>query len=303
MGVLQRDLGDGSIASGGAMLPLLESEALLAALAVPRSGEVFDLDAGRWSGMPILDVHPPYVQTTYRTPRGAEVDGDLRARLGPNSERLGVITEWVSTSCHAGTHIDALCHITTDGQWFGGHREADSLGDFGATSGDAAAIAPIISRGVLIDVAAHLGGDPLDAGQAVTEDHLKSALAATGVALSPGDAVLVRTGYMAVWGSDEQCRARHYGAGIDRGAARWLAEHEPCVVGSDTENLEQVPSADPTCPLPAHVELLVRRGIHIIELLYLEALGRAKAYEFLFVCLPLRLRGATGSMVRPVAIT
>ena len=96
---------------------------------------------------------------------------------------------------------------------------------------------------------------------------------------------------------------RHYGAGIDRGAARWLAEQQPCVVGSDTENLEQVPSTDPTCPLPAHVELLVTRGIHIIEMLYLEALGRAKAYEFLFVCLPLRLRGATGSMVRPVAVT
>src|ERR1700742_3397475 len=116
MGVLQRDLGDGSIQSDDSLRPRQDPEAVLAALALPRKGEVFDLDAGRWPGMPILDVHPPYVQTTYRTPRGAEVDGDLRARFGPNRERLGVITEWFATSCHAGTHIDALCHITTDGR-------------------------------------------------------------------------------------------------------------------------------------------------------------------------------------------
>jgi kynurenine formamidase len=280
-----------------------EPSALLAALALPRKGDVFDLDAGRWPGMPILDTHPPFVQTTYRTPRGAKVDGDLAQRFGGNSEEMGVITELISASMHSGTHIDALCHITTHGRWFGGGSESDSLGDFGAQTGDAAAIAPIISRGVLIDIAASLGSDPLDAGQAITASHLQAALHAQGSELAPGDAVLLRTGYMTVWGTDHAHRTRHYGAGIDRGAAVWLAERRPCVVGSDTENLEQVPTSDPTCPLPAHVELLVKRGIYVMELLYLEALAEAKAYEFLFVCLPLRLRGATGSMVRPVAVT
>src|ERR1700749_1372156 len=122
MGVLQRDLGDGSIQSDDSLRPRQDPEAVLAALALPRDGEIFDLDAGRWPGMPILDVHPPYVQTTYRTARGAEEDGDLPARFGPTAEGMGVITELVSTSCHAGPHTDALCHITTDGRWFGGHH-------------------------------------------------------------------------------------------------------------------------------------------------------------------------------------
>jgi kynurenine formamidase len=75
------------------------------------------------------------------------------------------------------------------------------------------------------------------------------------------------------------------------------------VIGSDTEDLECVPAANPSEVLPVHVELITRRGIHIIELLYLEQLAASAAYEFLFICLSLRVRGATGSMVRPIAIT
>jgi kynurenine formamidase len=276
--------------------------ARIAALSLPTKGAVFDLDAGRWPGMPILDVHPPYVQTTYRTPRGARIDGDMARRYGANPAQMGVITEWISASSHSGTHIDARCHITTGGTWFGGVAEDDALGDFGAKTGDAASIPPIISRGVLIDAAAHLGVDRLPGGQPITVGDLEGALEAQRVGLDRGDAVLIRTGYMAVWGRDETAAALHYGAGIDREAARWLAAHEPCAIGADTENLEQVPTTDATCPLPAHVELLVKRGIYIIELLYLEALANARVYEFLFLCLPLRLRGATGSMVRPVAV-
>jgi kynurenine formamidase len=54
--------------------------------------------------------------------------------------------------------------------------------------------------------------------------------------------------------------------------------------------------------LPGHLLLLVRAGIPIIENLNLEELAAAKVHEFLFVCLPLKMRGATGSPVRPIAI-
>jgi kynurenine formamidase len=279
-----------------------EADDLIAALAFPQEGTVFDLDAGRWPGMPVLDVHPPYIQTTYRTPRGAAIDGDLQARYGPNSDEMGVITELFSASTHTGTHIDALCHITIKGQWFGGGSESSSLGDFGARIGDAASIAPIICRGVLMDIPALLQVDVLAAGQKISKQELEAALERQQIRLAPGDAVLVRTGYMTVWSGEESRRAQHYGAGIDRTAAAWLADHRPCLVGADTENLDQIPSSDLRSPLPAHDELLVKRGIHIIELLYLEALAEAAAYEFLFICLPLRLRGATGSMVRPIAV-
>lgn len=54
--------------------------------------------------------------------------------------------------------------------------------------------------------------------------------------------------------------------------------------------------------MPVHRVLLVDNGIHIVEHLDLENLSQSGVTEFLFVMLPLRIVGGTGSPVRPVAI-
>ena len=69
-----------------------------------------------------------------------------------------------------------------------------------------------------------------------------------------------------------------------------------------TPSLEVLPSPDPESPHPVHLEALINRGVFILEMVYLEQLARDHVYEFAFICLPLRIRGATGSWVRPVAI-
>ncbi len=114
--------------------------------------------------------------------------------------------------------------------------------------------------------------------------------------------MLVRTGYMAYWPHDLEGAGRHFSAGLTPDAAIALAERGAVAIGSDTEGLEVLPEVDPADVFPVHIALLVERGVHIIELLYLEDLARDGRHEFLFVCLPLRIRGATASMVRPVAI-
>ena len=114
--------------------------------------------------------------------------------------------------------------------------------------------------------------------------------------------MLVRTGYMAYWPHDLEGAGRHFSAGITADAAVALAEGGAVAIGSDTEGLEVLPEVDPEDVFPVHIALLVERGVHIVELLYLEDLARDRRHEFLFVCLPLRIRGATASMVRPVAI-
>jgi len=75
-------------------------------------------------------------------------------------------------------------------------------------------------------------------------------------------------------------------------------------VGADNVAWDEpgVVDADLKVTLPVHVILLVHFGIYIIENLFLEDLARDQCYEFTFVCLPLKLRGATGSPVRPIAI-
>jgi kynurenine formamidase len=90
---------------------------------------------------------------------------------------------------------------------------------------------------------------------------------------------------------------RQPGVGLE--AAIWLADRGIVALGADTAGTEPLPLVDVTRTV--HAALLVERGIYLIENLWLEELAARECYESLFVCLPLRLRGATASWVRPVA--
>jgi len=117
--------------------------------------------------------------------------------------------------------------------------------------------------------------------------------------IEPNDAVLVRTGYMGVW--PEAGSQDFHGAGsrtrrpcTSRIVERWSLEPTPSPWRSFLRWWRESPSV--------HIELLNKRGIHIMEMVYLEELARDKVYEFLFVTSPLKIRGASGSMVRPLAV-
>ena len=249
------------------------------ALALVGRGEIYDLESGRWPSMPVLPVHPPFVITSYRTSRGFRNQRDAKTSYGRDIGQTGVNTELVIGSVHTGTHIDALCHVTcgVDARGHGGYDENESMGDFGALTAEASSIPPFS------------GTRPSIASRSEVE-------------IRAGDAVLFRTGYMSVWGVDDATADGHYGAGIGIEVARELGERGVVLVGADTEALERAPALDENDPLPVHVELLIKRGIFILELACLEDLACDGVREFLFVCLPLRIMGATGSMVRPIAI-
>jgi kynurenine formamidase len=100
-------------------------------------------------------------------------------------------------------------------------------------------------------------------------------------------------------------RARRKTPGPDISAARWLLERGVVASGTDTETYEVQPAPDPGPtgnPQPVHTALLIENGVYIMESLDMEELARQKMYEFLFVALPVKIKGATGSMVDPVAI-
>ena len=204
---------------------------------------------------------------------------------------------------HSGTHVVALSHITCGErhEWFGASNADEHLGDFGPLRGDPTEIPPLIARGVLIDVAGARGVEALGAHEAIGADELRDVLDGQGVELETGDVALIRTGYLSGW-PDANFIAAHQQAGIDRDAALWLASLGVVAVGADTEALEVLPSTVAGNPHPVHLALLGERGIFIIEMVDCEELARDRVYEFCFVCLPLSVRGATGSMVRPVAL-
>jgi kynurenine formamidase len=200
---------------------------------------------------------------------------------------------------HVGTHIDALCHFSCGGKLHGGMQAAEIQsygGGIGALTVDT--IQPIVRRGILLDIAALHGNTPLPADLEVTPAMLDRAVAGQGVGIAPGDVVLLRTGWAQFWEDAPRFISEVRGPGPSLSGARWLSSRGVFAGGSDTVAFEKVPDAS----MPVHVHLLVESGIHIIECLNLESLAAERIYEFLFVASPLKIRGGTGSPMRPFAI-
>jgi kynurenine formamidase len=279
---------------------------VLDATRLVRQGRIYSLARERFRGMPLFPGHPNFEVLGYRTPQGLRAAGE--EPWGPENEAgLGYMSELVLASTHSGAHIDAHAHMTVgeDDRWHGGSAQTD-LGDFGPLVGDASEFEPIWTRGVLFDVPRHRGVEFLGKGEPVTAAELKAICCSQGVhEPAEGDVALVRTGYMSHW-PDEDRMAEHRGPGPDISAARWLAERRVVATGSDTETYEVQPAPDPGSPRnpqPVHTHLLIELGIYLMESLDLEGLAADEVYEFLFVALPLKIRGATGSMLDPVAVT
>lgn len=256
-------------------------------LAIFRQSEIIDLEHPRRMHDPTFAAHwPGLVYSLYR-------------RHEPGLERRTSASGMIVTPEHAGTHMDALCHQAEEMQLFGGITVTPEIQTpAGFTQLGIETVAPIFCRGVLLDVAAEKTMKPRSL---ISADDLMAAQRRYSVCINPGDVVLVRTGYGALWADGE----RYLEApGMDGTASEWLASQNPSAVGSDNVAWDLPSFIDPTTgtTLPGHVILLVRHGIHIIENLNLEELARTDGQEFIFVTIPLKFQGGTGSPVRPLAI-
>lgn len=281
------------------------AESITRAAGLVRRGVTYSLAVPRFPGMPLFPGHPPFQVMPYRTPRGLAVAGD--EPWGPGNEvGLSYMSEVISGTAHSGAHIDALAHMTIgeDHHWYGGGAADEHLTDFGPTFGDASKLPPLFTRGVLLDAAGHRGVDCLPAGSAIDKDELKEIADAQGTTVGRHDVVLIRTGYLGLW-PDEERMAAHLTPGPDESAAAWLHERGVIATGTDTETYEVQPApqrGSPHNPQPVHTYLLIERGIYLMESIYLEELARDRVREFLFVALPLKIDGATGSMLDPLAV-
>ena len=100
-------------------------------------------------------------------------------------------------------------------------------------------------------------------------------------------------GWEKLW--DDPPRFTSAWPGIGEEVAQWIVEREAALVGSDA-------ATDETGSWSVHHELVLKNGIFNLEYMKFEELLSEQVYEFLFVFTPLRLRGATGSPGRPLAI-
>lgn len=291
-------------------------EMIVKAAALVKKGKVYDLETTRFKGMPVWPGHCGFDLISYASYQGRhnmledkEIPNAFNwyndgAMLDPKKDHFGVgfNTELVITPMHLGTHIDAFCHCTIgdEGAFYNDYTSSKYTTSFGPVKCDVSKIPPMVLRGVLLDMAGYKGVDHIENNYIVTAEDVEGCAKWEGVELKPGDAVCVRLGEK--W--PEGCCGD---AGLGVSAARYLVEEGGAIVVGDDMACIDGFNADgssswPNHGQPVHHYLLVQNGVHIIEYLQLDELAKDKVYEFCFVCLPSKIKGATGMFIRPIAI-
>jgi kynurenine formamidase len=246
-------------------------------------------------------------RSTTSCPRAADMPGaesmpaafHADRRWGFSSERLGMTFHGNTV-----THLDSPCHLFWDGTRYNGRSH--TLVDAATGSAWAAVTAAadgIVTRGVLLDVAAVRGVPWLEPGEGVVPGDLEEAERRQGVRVGPGDAVLLRTGHG---------RFRHESgagggftyAGWHASCLPWLREREVALIGADTPQDVQ-PSGYDAVLMPVHAVGLVAMGLWLLDNCDLEACAATASdlgqWDFQLAVAPVRLAGTSGSPVNPIA--
>jgi kynurenine formamidase len=257
-------------------------------------GKVYDLSVDLFVGMP--NCCGPFGDPTF------QISMTHTPARDTTKEPLSYSGDAISMYTHTGTHIDTLNHFGLRGKIWNQVSAEDALGVRGWTKSGADKYPPIVARGVLIDVATSKNVAHLPESYSITAADLQDALRKQGTTLRRGDVVLVRTGLMTLWPDAAKYRLADQ-AGLSLEAAKWLVEEQQAMlVGADNFGIESFPSKNPANFVPVHTYLLTERGVSLLEVLWLEDLAKDRVHEFLFIGAPLKLRGATGSPLRPLAI-
>jgi kynurenine formamidase len=273
--------------AGSGALSRISSATVLDALRLPRKGRVYDLGLELNDRIPSNAAFTPLSLKFTHTP-------EETGRQSP----FQFSADTFSGGIHIGTHMDAFVHIQAENRIYGGASVAEALGPQGWRQHGMETVAPMIGRGILLDIPGLKGVGRLEDRYEVTVADLKAELARKKLAIREGDFVLVRTGKIQDWGDPAAFQAAEPGVG--RAAAIWLYEAGMAVLATDTTGTEPLPFADEAAT--THRAMLVDRGVHLLENLYLEDAARDGATEGLFVNLPLRITGATGSWIRPILV-
>jgi kynurenine formamidase len=262
---------------------------VLRATRLIRTGEVFEL------GHVLSDAMPLFAGRRFEL-------FTKRTRNDPGTNRRGSNEELVVAEIgQVGTQFDAFSHQTIGASLYNcvGLDEAASRTGFSQLGVEQ--VGALMTRAVLLDIAALKQVPVLAESYQITPQDLEQALAAQGLTLQPGDAVILHTGWGTLWGRDS-ARYQRASPGLNTAAAAWLAARDPMLVGADNSAVEVAPPEHPQLAGPVHQLLLVVHGIHLLENLRLEELAAKRVHEFALVVQPLKIKGGTGSTVAPIAI-
>lgn len=262
---------------------------VLAATRLIRTGEVIELGHVLQVGIPLQPGR------TYDMHLERTAVGDLANRRNANEELV------IANLGHVGTQLDGFGHQSVANSHYNCFRTEDIATRTGFRRLGIENVGMVMTRGVLIDIAAYKGMTVLPDRYEITVADLEAAITRDNLVFAPGDAIIIHTGWDGLWNA-EPSRYMTGNPGIGIKAAEFLLAKDPLLLGADTPRAEVTPNPDRTVSQPVHQLALVVAGVLLLENLKLDELAAKGVHEFAFVMQPLKLKGGTGSTVAPAAL-
>ncbi len=280
-------------------LNLLTPEVVLRATQSCRTGKLYNLGLPvQRSGVPVFDYRgaPQRLTLTSQTDEGAYDAYGAPRGLGANEDVLVI-------AAHNGSHLDALCHVYSEDQFYNGFSKDSFTTQGGAGRCGIDKTGGFATRAVLADLAGQLGVECLEPGYRISGEEIEKCLASQGVSVNPGDALLVRTGWLDLFSrlTAEGGPPPFAQPGLALSCVDFIRDNDLAAVGADNAAIECIPF-DEDRFLSFHVEVLVKLGVPLIEHLVLSPMAADKCHSALLVVAPLLVTGGTGSPVNPIAI-
>jgi kynurenine formamidase len=216
-------------------------------------------------------------------------------------EGVGANEDVVQFSSHNGTHMDALCHVVADSKMYNGFPASSFLPTTGADRCGVQHNGTFAGPAKLLDVLAFRGAEGLPAGHPIDAELLEATRVAQGTTIDPGDILLVRTGWITHRGREYGPDQGWFQPGLNLSSVDFIDQYDISAVGVDNTAVEVLPF-DGWKYLCVHIELLVNRGVTLMEHLWLEDLAADKAYDLLLAVGALPITGASGGPINPIAI-
>ena len=266
----------------------MNAKSVLRAKELMRSGEVIEI------------AHPLNSQMAFFGTRRFDVHSK-RTFMNDFSNRRGSNEEMVLSEIgQVGTQFDGFAHQSHEDSHYNCAKTEEITTRAGLTKFGMDKVGTLMTRGVLLDVAAMKGVDILPDTYEITVEDLEATLKRQNLRIEPGDAVLINTGWGRLYGK-ENARYVKTCPGIGVKAAEWLAKLDPMLLGADNWPVEVAPNPDAKLSLPVHQVALVVNGLHLLENLKLDEMAAKKVWEFAFIMQPIKA-SLTGSTVAPIAV-
>ena len=271
----------------------LNAAVALQASKLVKTGKVYSLGITVSTTTP---AYPPRTCSIYIVQPGQTGSAD---GLGPTHTTYNddILNCWTGI----GTQLDGLGHIGVGDRYYNGLKWGEFATIGGLKKLGADTVPPMVTRGVMLDMAAHYGVDVVKEGTAFNRAEIDAVAKKQGIEIRQGDVVIFHTGWLSLIEKD----AKRYASvepGLGREGARYLVSKGVVAVGADNWAVEAIPFEQGAGVFEVHQILLPMSGTYILENINTAELAKDKAYEFLFVLGQNKYQGSVQSMINPIAI-